>query len=317
MDEIEVDVLVVGGGAAGLSGALMLARARRSVLVVDAGRPRNAPAEGVHGLLGHDGVPPGELLARGRAEVTSYGGRVAEDSVDTIVREGDRFRAALATGGVVLARRVLLATGLVDQLPEIPGLADHWGHDVVHCPYCHGWEVRDRPIAVVGTGPMSFHQVQLFRQWTSDLLYLQHDAPAPSEEERALMAARGIGFEPARIEEVLADGGSIAGVRLADGRLVPREVLAVATRMEARVGAFEALGVEVADHPSGMGRHVVADPQGRTTVEGVWAAGNVVDLSAQVGAAASQGAMAGAMINMDLVVEDGAIAVAALAGREA
>ncbi|WP_235736047.1 NAD(P)/FAD-dependent oxidoreductase [Nocardioides alcanivorans] len=309
MDEIEVDVMVVGGGAAGLSGALMLARARRTVLVVDGGQPRNAPAEGVHGLLGHDGLPPGELLARGRAEVASYGGTVVKDTVVGVAREGDGFRVALGSGGEVVARRMLLATGLVDRLPDVPGLMEHWGHDVVHCPYCHGWEVRDRPIAVLGTGAMSFHQVQLFRQWTDDLVFVQHDAPDPTRDERLLMEARGIRHVSGRVVEVLADGGGITGLRMADGQVVERAVIAVATQMEARAEAFSSLGLVAVDHPSGMGRHVPVDAQGRTQVEGLWAAGNVTDLSAQVGMAAAQGAQAGAMINMDLVLADGARAV--------
>ncbi|HWM07298.1 MAG TPA: NAD(P)/FAD-dependent oxidoreductase, partial [Actinophytocola sp.] len=157
----EYDVVVLGGGAAGLSGALMLARSRRSVLVIDAGSPRNAPAEGVHGLLGHDGIAPAELLERGRAEVRGYGGQVVTGEVVTAAREDAGFRLTLADGGSVRARRLLVATGLVDELPAVAGLRERWGRDVVHCPYCHGWEVRARVIAVLATGPMSVHQALL------------------------------------------------------------------------------------------------------------------------------------------------------------
>jgi thioredoxin reductase len=159
------DVVVVGGGAAGLSGALMLARARRSVVVLDAGAPRNAPAEGVHGLLARDGLPPAELLEHGRAEVRGYGGRVVAGEVAAVTRDPvGGFEVALVDGRALHARRVLVATGLVDELPAVPGLRDRWGRDVVHCPYCHGWEVRDQAIGVLATGPMSVHQALLFRQ---------------------------------------------------------------------------------------------------------------------------------------------------------
>src|SRR4051812_2274907 len=149
MDE-RYDVVVIGGGAAGLSGALALARARRRVLVIDAGEPRNAPAGHVHNYLGREGTPPAELLAAGRAEVGGYGGQVSGGRVTGAERTDDAgFRVGLDDGRTVRARRLLVATGLVDQLPDVPGLGDLWGSDVLHCPYCHGWEVRDRAIGVL------------------------------------------------------------------------------------------------------------------------------------------------------------------------
>ena len=159
-----VDAAVIGGGAAGLSGALMLARSRRSVVVIDGGAPRNAPAAGVHGLLGLDGVPPAELLQKGRDEVRRYGGLVVAGEVTSAgpaapSADGDlRFAVTLADGASLRARRLLVATGLRDVLPDVPGLARHWGRGVVHCPYCHGWEVRDEPIGVLAVGPASVHR---------------------------------------------------------------------------------------------------------------------------------------------------------------
>lgn len=157
------DVVVVGGGAAGLSGAVALARARRWVLVVDAGQPRNAPAGHVHNYLSRDGTPPAELLAAGRDEVTRYGGELVTGRVESVVKEGDGFLVKLDGGGAVGARRLLVTTGLVDELPDVPGVAERWGRDVLHCPYCHGWEVRDRRIGVLATGPMAVHQAELWR----------------------------------------------------------------------------------------------------------------------------------------------------------
>ncbi len=159
-DHREVDVLVVGGGPAGLSAALVLGRSRRSVLVVDAGEPRNAPADALHEFLSRDGTPPQELLEVGRAEVARYGVDSHAGRAVSASRAGDRFRVGLDGGGTVLARRLVVSTGLVDELPQVPGLAERWGRDVLHCPYCHGWEVRDQAIGVLATaatGPMALH----------------------------------------------------------------------------------------------------------------------------------------------------------------
>jgi len=162
MDEM-YDVVVIGGGPAGLSGAVALARSRRSVLVLDAGDPRNAPAGQVHNFLTRDGTPPTEIHALGQAEVHHYGGRLEHARVTALRRVEDRFGVEIGDR-MITARRVLVATGLHDELPDIPGLPERWGADVLHCPYCHGWEVRDRRIGVLATGPMAVHQALLFRQ---------------------------------------------------------------------------------------------------------------------------------------------------------
>ncbi|MFC7404515.1 NAD(P)/FAD-dependent oxidoreductase [Georgenia alba] len=305
------DVVVVGGGAAGLNGALMLARSRRAVVVIDAGEPRNASAAAVHGMLGHDGVPPAELLATGRAEVRRYGGHVLTGTVTAVTREVDGFAVTVAGLRTVHARRLLVTTGLVDDLPAIDGLRERWGRDVVHCPYCHGWEVRDRPIGVLATGPMSLHAAQLFRQLSDDVVYFRHLSPQLEDHQAEELAARGIRVVDGAVESLEVTGDRITGVRLADGTVVPREVVAVGTGMVARAEFLDQLGLAPVPHPSGVGVHVPADPTGRTEVPGVWVAGNVTDLSAQVGASAAAGAMAGAVINADLVAEETAAAVRA------
>lgn len=311
-----VDAVVIGGGAAGLNGALMLARSRRSVVVIDSGTPRNAPAEGVHGLLGLDGTPPAELLERGRAEVRHYGGTVLSGEVIKAAAadpsaDGDpRFTITLADGATLHARRLLVATGLRDVLPDVPGLAEHWGRSVVHCPYCHGWEVRDEPIGVLATSPMSVHQALLFRQLTDDLVYFSRGTDL-DDDAKARFAARGIRVVDAAVDQVVAaDGGGIAGVRLADGQLVERRVLAVASTMLARTDGLADLGLPMQDLPNGMGRHFATGMAGTTEVPGVWVAGNATDLSAQVGASAAAGALAGAHINADLVTADTTAALA-------
>ncbi|MFD5145304.1 NAD(P)/FAD-dependent oxidoreductase [Streptomyces sp. NPDC058401] len=313
-----VDAVVIGGGAAGLNGALMLARSRRSVVVIDSGTPRNAPAEGVHGLLGLDGTPPAELYGRGREEVRGYGGLVVSGEVRAAEHaapsaDGDlRFTVTLADGRVLTARRLLVATGLRDVLPDLPGLAGHWGRGVVHCPYCHGWEVRDEPIGVLATGPASVHHALLFRQLTDDLVYFAHGTEL-DEETRTRFDARGIRVVDTPVEEVVEDGnGGIGGVRLTDGPVVARRVLAVASTPVARTEGLAGLGLPMENLPGG-GRSFASGPAGATGVPGVWVAGNVTDPMAQVGASAAAGALAGAHINALLAVADTDAAVAALA----
>jgi len=307
------DVVVTGGGAAGLNGALQLARSRRSVLVVDAGQPRNRPAHAVHGLLGHDGLPPAQLLARGRDEVRGYGGEVVTGAVAAVRGDLDSgFTVALADGRTVRARRLLVTSGLVDELPAIPGLRERWGRDVVHCPYCHGWEVRDQAIGVLASGPRSVHQALLFRQLSDDVVYFR-GGTALDDAEGAQLAARGIRVVDGEVSALVIADDRLAGVRLADGSVVPRQAVTVGARMTARAGFLADLGLKPSEHPSGMGVHIPADPAGRTEVPGVWAAGNVTDLFAQVGASAAAGALAGAVINADLVEEEVRRAVAALA----
>ena len=233
MDE-SYDVVVVGGGAAGLSGALALARARRSVLVMDAGEPRNAPAGHVHNYLGREGTPPGGLLAAGRAEATGYGAEIVAGRVVSAARVGAGFLVTLADGGTVRARRLLVTTGLADELPDVPGLRERWGRDVLHCPYCHGWEVRDRRIGVLATGPLAVQQAQLWRQWSNNITLLQHTAAAPGPDERETLAARGIAVVAGEVAAVEADGDTFAGVRLASGELVALDALVVPTRLTAR-----------------------------------------------------------------------------------
>jgi thioredoxin reductase len=307
------DVVVAGGGAAGLSGALMLARSRRSVLVIDAGTPRNAPAAGVHGLLARDGMSPAELLDRGRAEVRRYGGQVVAGQVTAARRDGDGFAVTLADGQLVHGRRLLAATGLADELPDIPGLRSRWGRDVLHCPYCHGWEVRDQAIGLLASGPRTVHQALLFRQLSDDVVLFPHTMLPPAGEGARQLAARGVRVVPGEVASVQISGDRLTGVRLTDGRFVARQVLAVAPPMTARAGFLAGLGLKPTPHPLGVGEYIAADATGLTAVPGVWVAGNVTDLAAQVGGAAAAGALAAAAINMDLVAEE-ARRAAAVAG---
>jgi thioredoxin reductase (NADPH) len=307
--------VVIGGGAAGLSGAVALARSRRTVLVIDAGQPRNAAADGVHNYLGREGAPPADLLADGRAELAGYGGEVVSGAVTAARREDDgTFRVALDDGRSLSARRLLVATGLVDELPDVPGLADRWGRDVLHCPYCHGWEVRDQAIGILASGPTAMHQALLFRQLSDDVVFFRHTGPDLADDQAEQLAALGIPVVDGEVTGLEVAGDRLTGVRLATDEVVPRAVLVVAPRFSARAGVLESLGVPAVDQEMGgsvVGSAVPADPTGATSVPGVWVAGNVTDMSAQVVVSAAAGMRAGAMINADLVTEDARRAVEA------
>ncbi|GAB2945650.1 NAD(P)/FAD-dependent oxidoreductase [Micromonospora polyrhachis] len=312
MDET-YDVVVIGGGAAGLSGALALVRSLRPVLVVDAGEPRNASAGHMHNYLSREGTPPADLLAAGRDEVTRYGGQIEVGRAVTVSREAAGFLVTLADGREVRARRLLVTTGLVDELPDLPGLPERWGRDVLHCPYCHGWEARDQRIGILATGPLAEHQAQLWRQLSPHVVFLANAALAPGSEEAERLAARGITVVPGRVTGLEVADDALTGVRLETGEVVPLDAVVVAPRPMARSSVLESLGLRAVDvemRGHVVGSQVSADPSGATTVPGVWVAGNVADVRAQVIVAAAAGLTAGAAINADLVAEETRDAVA-------
>jgi thioredoxin reductase len=301
----DYDVAVIGGGAAGLSAALVLARARRTVLVVDSGTPRNAPAAHLHGFLSRDGLSPGELLTVGRDEVSGYGGHVVDGAVTQVSATGaNTFRLLLADGRRVSARRLLVATGLRDELPDIPGLRDRWARDVLHCPYCHGHEVRDQPLGVLGGSPEAVRYAQVVRQWTDDLVYFT-PGDALSAADRSGLEARAIGIVEGTVARVLVEHDQVSGVEMDDGRVISRRALFVPPRFVPNSDVLLALGCEI-----GEDGWVLAGAQGQTSVAGVWVAGNVANPRAQLITAAGEGSAAAIAINTDLVDEDVRNAVA-------
>ncbi len=312
MNPSTYDAAVVGGGAAGLSAAVTLARSLRSVVVIDAGEPRNAPAAGAHNLLGREGIAPLELLAAGRREAEGYGAEIHSGRADAVRRTEDGFELDLADGGSVRARRLLLATGLVDELPDVPGVRELWGRDVLHCPFCHGWEVRGRRIGVLGTGPMTAHQALLFRQLSDDVTVFLQSAPELEEEEAAeQLDALGVPVVPGPVARLDVEGDRLAAVVLADGRSFPMDAVTVAPRFVSRSELWSQLGGTLTENP--MGTFIASGLGGRTDLPGVFVAGNAGDLSAMVGASAAQGVFAGAALNMDLIAEDAQAAVRARA----
>jgi thioredoxin reductase len=294
------DVVVIGGGAAGLSAALVLSRARRKVLVVDAGEPRNGPASHMHGFLSRDGMPPAELLVKGKSEVEGYGGSLMSGTVTGLMRDGrSGFWVLLANGQRIWARRLLATTGLRDELPDLPGLRDRWARDVLHCPYCHGYEVRDQQLGVIGGTPGAVRYAQIVRQWTHDLVYFTPPGTLTAVEQTELVA-RAIGIVVGTIELlVIDDSDHLSGVQMHDGGVVPRDALFVPPRFLPTSSLLVELGCEV-----GEDGWVSVDHTGRTSVPGVWAAGNVIDPRAQVITAAGAGSAAAIALNADLVDEE-------------
>jgi thioredoxin reductase len=296
MEGERFDVLVVGGGAAGLSAALVLGRARRRVAVVDSGTPRNAPAAHMHGYLSREGMPPADLLAAGRAEVRRYGVEVVPDRVVGIE---PGFRVRLAAGRTLAGRRLLVATGVLDEVPDIPGVRERWGRDLLHCPYCHGWEVRDEPVGVLGGSPGSVPHALLVRQWSDDVVYFSHTC-SPTPLERTQLEARGVRVVAGTVARLVLHADRLHGVELDDGRVVERTAVFVRPVNVPRPdGLLAALGADAGDDG-----FVTVDATGRTSVPGLWAAGNVVDPRAQVINAAGAGSAAAIAINADLVRED-------------
>lgn len=293
------DVVVIGGGAAGLAAGMMLGRSRRRVLVADADRPRNGPSEHLHGFLSRDGASPSELLATGRDELSKYGGEFRAAQVTGIERTDDGF-IVRADDAEVSSRCVLVATGLRDELPDVPGIRQQWGRGVLHCPYCHGYEVADEPIAVLGgdNRPFTMHQAQLIRQWSTDVTFFPHRITL-SEDERVRLVARGVRIVEGKVSRVVADETSVSGIELDSGETFTCGAIFVGPRFIPRDDLLIELGCAQDDNG-----WVRTDPSGRTDIEGVWAAGNVVDNPAQLINAASAGSTAAIAINHYLLADD-------------
>jgi thioredoxin reductase len=299
------EVIVVGGGAAGLSAALVLGRARRRTLVVDAGEPRNAPAAHMQGYLSRDGMPPSEFLAAGREEIARYGVELVRDRAVDVTKDKDgEFAVVLAGGRTVHARRLVIATGLRDELPTVPGVAERFGRDVLHCPYCHGWEVRDQAFGVLASTPMSVHQALMVSQWSKDVTCFLHTVAEDelSDQDLRRLAAAGVEVVPGEVAGLVVEDDRLTGVRLADGTTQRRSVLFVAPRAVPRTGLLQRLGAELRETP--FGAYPVVDETGLTTVPGVWAAGNAMGFAEQVVNAAAGGYRAGATINGELLMAD-------------
>ncbi|WP_282837661.1 FAD-dependent oxidoreductase [Microbacterium flavum] len=308
MTENEWDAVVVGGGAAGLSAAQMLGRARRRTLVIDAGAPRNRFAAHMHGVLGHDGLDPAELYARGRAEARAYGVEIVTGEVVAARDLGDRVEVTRRGGAVDIARALVLTSGLVDELPDIPGLAQRWGRDVLHCPYCHGFEVAGSRIGVLVTSPMGLHQAGLVRQWSEEVTAFTALAGAVPDEVTEALRARGVRIVASPVVRLEVAQDRLAGILTADG--VRHDVDALFTAPTPRLELAYAASLALA-RADGPGSPLVVDATGATSHPRVWAAGNLVAPFGNVPVSMGSGSMAGAGANAGLVAQAAAQAVSA------
>lgn len=297
------DVVVIGGGTAGLAAAVALARSRRRVVLVDAGEPRNAVAHAAHNVLGNEGIAPGELLARGRAEARAYG-------VDILSGEATAARGAIddftidVDGGSsqVHARRVILATGLIDDLPDIPGIREAWGTSVLHCPFCHGWEVRDQRIGILTRDEIAMHHVMLFRELSDDVTLFLQGAPDPTPEQTEQLAALGARVVRSSVVSLALDGRQLQAAELDNGQRCDLDALVVAPRYEVRTELFEDLGGAAVATPSG--RQIETDARGTTAVPGVFAAGNASEQMAMVASSMASGVTTGSAVHGSLAFAD-------------
>ncbi|WP_373049108.1 NAD(P)/FAD-dependent oxidoreductase [Vulgatibacter sp.] len=293
------DAIVIGGSFAGLSAAMMLARARRAVLVIDAGAPRNRFAERSHGVLAQDGRPGGAILADARRQLAAYPtATLAQGRVVAISGADGAFVVETEDGAAARGRKVLLATGIVDELPELPGLAERWGSSVLHCPYCHGYEVGGGAIGVLGTMPASVHHAALLADWGT-ITFFPNGIVDLDEEARALLARRNVRIEERLVAGVEGPGRELEAVLLEDGSSVKARALFVATRARMASPLADALGCAFDETPIGPLLHT--DAQKQTSVPGVYAAGDAAHFPSNVMLAAADGVLAGVGLHQALV----------------
>ncbi len=297
---MNIDVAVIGGSFAGLSAAMQLARARRQVLLVDAGSPRNRFAAASHGFFGHDGTPPAQLIETARAQLLAYPTvrwlPVAANGARAV---GAGFELDLADGSTAQARRVVLATGLRDEVDDVPGMAERWGTSVLHCPYCHGYEVADVPLGVLGNHPMSAHKAVMIPDWGPTTFFTQGRFE-PDAELAAQLQARKVTIERSPVVALLGTAPALDGVKLADGRIVPLRALFTAPRAFMASDLASQLGCAIDEGP--MGPMIRVDERKQTTVPGVFAAGDAANAMHNGTLASASGVLAGVGAHQSLMV---------------
>ncbi len=292
------EVIVVGGSYAGLSAAMQLARARRKVLIVDAGQPRNRFAGASHGFFGQDGHQPEAMISAARDQVLAYPTmRFIQGEAVEASRDGEAFAITLRDGNSHTGSRIVVATGVRDELPSLPGLAERWGVSVLHCPFCHGYEYAGRQLGVLATMPM-IHQAMLLPDW-GPTTFFTNGVFDPDEEQAADLARRQVTVESTPVTALVGDGLALSGVRLADGRVVPIDALFVAPRARLVSSLAEQLGCALEDGP--LGPVIAVDDGKRTSVPGVFAAGDAANRMQNATLASASGVMAGAAAYQSLV----------------
>jgi thioredoxin reductase len=295
------DVIIIGGSFAGLSASLYIARARRSVCIIDTGSPRNRFAAHSHGFFAQDGSEPGTMLATARSQVAAYPtATFIEGEAMSAAREPDGFSVKLATGEVLESARLVLAFGISDELPAIPGLAEHWGKTVLPCPYCHGFEFSGQRLGVLNVSPMSIHQAILIAEWGPTTLYL-NGASEPDDASLAQLQKRGIAIEPAQVRALHGEGAQLSAIELIDGRMSGVAALYLTPRTRLNSEIAQQLGCELEEGP--FGRIIRTDPQKMTTVPGVYAAGDITRGGAHnVTWASADGVTAAMAVHRSLII---------------
>ncbi|MFS2136118.1 NAD(P)/FAD-dependent oxidoreductase [Duganella sp. Dugasp56] len=291
----EFDVIVIGGSYAGLSAAMPLARARRRVLVIDAGQRRNRYARHSHGFLGQDGREAAAIVADGRAQLMKYPTvRWLEGAAEQAARTEHGFRVTLSDGSTFQSLRLVLATGVVDELPPVAGLTERWGSSAFHCPYCHGYELMEGAIGVLATGPMSIHHALMLPDWGRVTFFL-NGAFEPDEAQLASLKERGVAIECTPVKAI----GGHAAVELKDGRTLEMAGLFVLTRIHSASPLAEQLGCAL--EQGAIGSHVRTDAMKASSVPGVFVCGDAARMFGNVGMAVADGGMAGAAAHQSLI----------------
>lgn len=300
-DDFLLDAVVIGGSFAGLSAALQLARARRSVRILDAGRPRNRFADAAHGFFSRDGSDPRTLVAAAQAQLRRYPSArlIAAEAASARAIDGG-FEILAQDGSILAARKLVLAFGVNDTLPPLPGLRERWGKSVLHCPYCHGYEFAGRRLGVLHSASFSAHQALLVADWGPTTLYL-NGAPTPDADTAAQLARRGVAIEPAPIVALSGEEQALSALRLDDGREAAVDALFVASRVRFNSALAEQLGCAIDDGP--MGPFIRTDDSRQTTVPGVYAAGDIARAMHNATWAAADGVTAGASAHQALVFQ--------------
>ena len=300
------DCIIIGGGAAGLSAALVLGRARKRTLLIDAGEQSNRPAAGIGGLLGHDGRRPDDLYAQGRQEITRYPSvDVRHDKVTEARRHDGGFAVTSSDGSVESCRRLILATGMQYRLPDLPGLAERWGRSVFHCPFCHGWELRDQPLGVLDpdsvTGP---HRALLLKGWSADVTLLTDGPSKLSVEQVTALTAANVAIDQRHVATLEGPDDGLAAIVFADGSTRRCHGLLVPAVLHQRTDLAAQLGLALAP-PSPIAADAIAGtPTGETNVPGVIVAGDLAAGMPSVANAIAAGSTAAATVVRSLLDED-------------
>ncbi|MDN3585166.1 NAD(P)/FAD-dependent oxidoreductase [Pedobacter aquatilis] len=294
------DVIIIGGSYAGLSAALALGRAKRNVLIIDSNKPCNKQTPHSHNFLTHDGDKPSEISAIAKAEVLTYPTVKFIDGEAISAKEfNNRFEVTLADESIFTSRKILLATGLMDVLPEIPGFKECWAISVIHCPYCHGYEVKDEKVGILLNGDMAFDMSKMIHHWNNDVTLLTNGLSQLTEEQSSLLKSKSIKIIETKLSAIQHQDGYLNNIVFQNGEKLNLAALYAKPKMVQHSDIYAKLNCEI--NQNGL---LVVDAFQKTTNYGVYAAGDCTTMFRSLAAATAAGSMAGAMINKDLIWED-------------